>query len=67
VGSGRERHERGKHRTEVTEVTEGDWIGGEILPVDTTASGAGTKRMGKASHGGHGGGLDRWRSSSGGH
>jgi hypothetical protein len=27
---------RGKHRTEVTEATEGDWVGGELILVDVS-------------------------------
>jgi hypothetical protein len=52
--------EWGKHRTEATEVTEGDWSGGESSAVNAGASGGGIARMGKASHRGHrghGGGL----------
>jgi hypothetical protein len=45
---------RGKHRTEVTEVTEGDpRLGAEPLAGDTTRSGARNTCKGKASHGGH--------------
>ena len=56
-------HEWGKHRTEATEVTEGDWSGGESSAVNAGASGGGIARMGKASteHRGHGGGLEWWR------
>ncbi len=52
------------HRTEATEVTEGDWSGGESSAVIAGASGGGIARMGKASHRGHrghGGGLEWWR------
>jgi hypothetical protein len=49
----------GKHRTEVTEVTEGD--GGSRVQrflVDSMASGRETPASGKASHRGHRGGLE---------
>jgi hypothetical protein len=55
MASGRERPRRGKHRTEVTEVTEGDWrFDGATLLVDSMASGRERSAPGKASHRGHG-------------
>jgi hypothetical protein len=47
---------RGEHRTEVTEVTEGDLrFDGPTLLVDGMASGRERRASGKASHRGHGG------------
>jgi hypothetical protein len=51
---------RGKHRTEVTEVTEGGWVRAGSFLVDAAASGREPDGTGKASHGGHrghGGGM----------
>jgi hypothetical protein len=52
---------RGKHRTEVTEVTEGDWVGGRKLFSERGGLLCENQaQRGKASHGGHGGhGGDR--------
>ena len=58
VASVREHAQRGKHRTEVTEATEGELEWGRALGQGWTtsvASGARTRATGKASHRGHGG------------
>ena len=49
----RESREEGKHRTEVTEVTEGDRVGGRNFCREHCGLGARNTRRGKASHRGH--------------
>jgi hypothetical protein len=46
---------RGKHRTEVAEVTEGIGVGPQKALGDSMTSGRERRASGKASHGGHGG------------
>jgi len=54
VASGRETSAMGKHRTEATEVTEGDLVGAQSNSIgNTVASGRRNKRNGEASHRGH--------------
>ena len=47
--------QRGKHRTEVTEATEGDWVGGRMHLGEDRWLTCGNTPKGKASHRGHGG------------
>jgi hypothetical protein len=57
----RERRGRGKHRTEVTEVTEGDWGWWRKFFAGRVGSRARKTGSGKASHRGHGGDWGWWR------
>jgi hypothetical protein len=57
---------RGKHRTEVTEVTEGDWGWGRKGLGGRVGFRARMTRLGEASHGGHGGNWGWGRKGLGG-